>query len=331
MKKNLLITLADKNHINQAKQLFSSIYFNAGWKGDYMLLAYEIPEKDLKWFEDKGILVRRFKSQDLSELEGKVHFTKFYIFTPYFKKWVNIIYLDTDIIVRGSLDELTKIKGFAAIRDFPQALKNQFITFKEISQRNKPIFYELKKNYNQNENAFNSGVIAFSTEIIKENNFTKLKKISKRYPEIRRTFDQHVLNLFFYKKWKELPIVYNSNPYLSIMPFFITKNITRTPAIVLHFFGKPKPWNPKNPFYKEWGYNLNRAESIEDFNKPIASKRSWTSEEVQRHSRGLEKKLIAYSSLHKIDNIIGKLGIFLKNNYPKIHSLLKSIFLRYNS
>ena len=32
-KKNLLVTLADNNYIDQAKQVFSSVYFNAGWSG----------------------------------------------------------------------------------------------------------------------------------------------------------------------------------------------------------------------------------------------------------------------------------------------------------
>ena len=55
----VLVTLADKNYIDQAKQLFSSVYWNAGWKGDYMLLAHEVPEKDLNWFREKGILVKK--------------------------------------------------------------------------------------------------------------------------------------------------------------------------------------------------------------------------------------------------------------------------------
>ena len=62
MKKDLLVTLADENFLDQAKQLFSSVYWNAGWKGDYMLLAHEIPESKLKWFRDKGILVKKCKS-----------------------------------------------------------------------------------------------------------------------------------------------------------------------------------------------------------------------------------------------------------------------------
>jgi len=47
-KKSVLVTLADENYIYQAKQLFSSVYFNVGWRGDYMLLAHA--GKDM--FED---------------------------------------------------------------------------------------------------------------------------------------------------------------------------------------------------------------------------------------------------------------------------------------
>jgi len=51
--KNLLVTLATKDYVFLAKQLFSSAYFNAEWKGNYMLLAYRIPERNLKWFRKK--------------------------------------------------------------------------------------------------------------------------------------------------------------------------------------------------------------------------------------------------------------------------------------
>ncbi len=58
MKKNLLVTIANKDYLLLAKQLFSSVYFNAGWKGDYMLLSCLVPEEDLKWFRQKGILIK---------------------------------------------------------------------------------------------------------------------------------------------------------------------------------------------------------------------------------------------------------------------------------
>jgi hypothetical protein len=46
---SLIVTIADIKYLDAAKQLFSSIYWNAGWKGDYMLLSLGIPEKELGW------------------------------------------------------------------------------------------------------------------------------------------------------------------------------------------------------------------------------------------------------------------------------------------
>jgi len=43
----------------------------------------------------------------------------FFLFTPEFKKWKNILYLETDIIVRAGLDALTNIRGFAAVLILP--------------------------------------------------------------------------------------------------------------------------------------------------------------------------------------------------------------------
>ena len=113
-KKCVLVTLADKNYLVQAKQLFSSVYHNSGWKWDYMLLAHEIPDDQLAWFREKGILVKHVRSlskRDFPWLPATV-LSKFYVFTEEFKKWDIVVFLDGDIIVRASLDGLTKLITF---------------------------------------------------------------------------------------------------------------------------------------------------------------------------------------------------------------------------
>ena len=94
MKKSLLVTLADRNFINPAKQLFSGVYHNSGWEGDYMLLAYGIPDEELKWFIDKGILITQCRpvpyAEDFKDTRySPVFFSKFQLFTPEFKKCRN--------------------------------------------------------------------------------------------------------------------------------------------------------------------------------------------------------------------------------------------------
>jgi hypothetical protein len=54
--RHLLATLADEAFLDQARQLFSSVYWKARWRGDYLLLAHEIPEGKLAWFRERGIL-----------------------------------------------------------------------------------------------------------------------------------------------------------------------------------------------------------------------------------------------------------------------------------
>ena len=118
-KRNILVTLADENYIDQAKQVFSGAYHNAGWSGDYMLLCNNIDRKDKEWFQKKGIIVNE-KNPPLNKegwnfgnKEKRFPLTvsfKFYLFTPEFKKWKKVVFLDADTIIRGNLDKL-KRKG----------------------------------------------------------------------------------------------------------------------------------------------------------------------------------------------------------------------------
>ena len=337
MQKNLLVTLADESYIDQAKQLFSSVYWNAGWKGDYMLLAHEIPEEKLRWFKNKGILIRRCESLYDKEIAGWpiVVWSKFYLFTPEFKKWKNIIFLDVDIIVRASLDELTKIKGFAA--RYGSKLNHQFMKPKPMSQngkskkRNMKSSSELKKNYNLKVYGINSGVMTFDTDIIKEDTFSQLQKLFELYGDICRLADQSILSLFFYKKFIPLLQVYNCN--VDHMISVCSVKPEKIKGIVLHFNNPNKPWSLKNPFYNEYKNNLDKAESI-NLKEIPAPRKIWTNEDIKkyclylriRHTLNLHKYIMwQYPISISIDRIIGLFGIFLKNNFPKLYFILKKL------
>jgi lipopolysaccharide biosynthesis glycosyltransferase len=329
-KKNLLVTLADKNYVEQAKQLFSSVYWNAGWKGDYLLLSYKIPEKELEWFRKKGILIKKCKpvwSKDKSErlyrkyLGSKLN--KFYLFTPEFKKWENIIFLDADIIVRASLSELTKVKGFGAVLDDPinNKLLDQFIHPAEIG---KEAFNKFRKRYNINAEAFNSGVMAFNTRIINKDSFPKLKDLFMNYnniipPEI---VDQPIFNLFFHKTWEKLPFVYNLD--IGDFRFINPKKIN---AIIIHFRGRQcKSWFCSSPFHNEWKNNLKRAEAI-NLKKPLKPSKKWVQPKIKSYSRYLEiRSFLFFANLeHILKRILGLIGISLYINFPRLYFKLKKL------
>lgn len=337
MNKNLLVTLADKNYIPYAKQLFSSVYWNAGWKGDYMLLSHEIPEEDLHWFIAKGILVKRCQPLH-NDAIGKEKYPPavldiFYLFMPEFKKWKNIVYLDGDIIVRASLDALTKVKGFKSPNVMDDKLEYYF--YKDTD----PFEYSvLKKRYDLSLPAFNCGVMAFNTEIINEGLFAELLKIFKTYPKTSSGADP-TLNLLFYKKWKKLPLVYDITP----------KNIEKHTGITSHklkgvifHLKDDELQNRAGRFFPEWKKNLEKAEKI-DLNKQQKGKK-WSFFRITIYSFYLKlmyfikiiyNKLVLFRK-HKLkygfiyfiyipDRLAGKFGEVLKKHYPAIYGKLKKL------
>lgn len=329
-KRNLLVTLADENYVEQAKQLFSSVYWNAGWKGDYMLLSHEIPEKKLKWFREKGILIKKCKSflgiKKLKSFPSTI-LDKFYLFTPYFKKWKNVVFLDADMIVRASLEELTKVNNFAAVLDVQKPkLINQLTNL----EKKKDTINKLKKEYDLEENVFNSGVMAFNTNIIKKRDYLEITKLFKETEKVNSLFvEQVVLSFFFYKNFTALPYIYNCCPAYTTHSCNIRPE--KIKGIVLHFMDQYKPWLTKNPFYKEWKNNLEKAEFI-DLKKIPTAKEKWTKEDIEKYCRYLRKRHIFY--FHKyiiwkisifIDRNIGLLGIFLRKHYLKLYFKLKKL------
>lgn len=329
MKKDLLVTLADKNYIEQAKQLFSSVYYNAGWKGDYMLLAHEIPEKDLKWFRKKGILIHKciplFEKGSIGKWPVTVY-SKYYLFTPKFKRWKNIVFLDSDIIVRHSLDELTNIKDLAAVQSHNHISK-LFINpiHMKLENIDQTGYNSLKKIYNMKLPAFNSGVLAFNSDIIKKDALKSLVYLQKKYAKISASGEEAVFNLYFYSKWKKLSEVYNIYPdYLTLKKNISPEKINGT---ILHFVLN-KPWRLGSPFRAEWEENLKKSSEI-NLKKKLDGKR-WDERSMNKYVKFINKKSL-YLSLKSglfnarlaLESYIGLVGIFIKNNFPKLYSKLK--------
>jgi lipopolysaccharide biosynthesis glycosyltransferase len=276
MQKNLVVVLSDRNHINQAKQVFSSVFFKAKWKGDMLLLSHNIPNNQLHWFRERHILVKAYKPITTKFIgnDPPVFLSKFNLFRVYFKKWKVIIYLDTDVIVRSPLNKLSKLKGFyAAPEENGKKLRDQFIKSEKLtSVTNNKLVKKLRKKFNFNRPSFNAGVLVFSSGIIKKDTFNRIKKLFKLYANISLFSDQTIENLFFYGSWKKLARIYNIYPE----HYFVKRKLpySKISGAILHFVGigkNVKPWNKKNYFYKEWRFNLKRSEFI-NRNKVISSK-----------------------------------------------------------
>lgn len=258
MKQNLLVTLADEKFIMQAKQLFASAFWNGGWSGDYMLLSHQISDEKLQWFIDKGILIKKCNPIQLKTLKlsyEPVVLDKFYLFTEEFKIWDTIIFLDSDIIVKSSLEYLLKVKYFGAAKDsYSLRLKSQFFdtSKNQINERK----------FNFNRPAFNSGVMVFKSSIIKPTTFSDLTELTSKYSENFKFGEQPALNLYFYQKWESIPPIFN---------VFITNHGYKLPkslkCVAIHFFARfnefSPVWDTRNSYFTEWKGNLEKADRID--------------------------------------------------------------------
>ncbi len=313
--KNLIVGLANDGFIDQVKQLFSSIYFNAGWTGDYLLLAHEVSEEKLIWFRNKGIKIYKTKALGPDTGPGNyptVVLSKFYLFKEYFKKWDTVVFLDADIIVRASLDRLLNVSGFSAPTVEHFNLAGQFTKDKKIIQE-----LELNKKYNLKKDCLCSGIFAFNTDLIQPDTFSKIMSIYQKYKRSSMLGEESILNLFFYNNWQPLPIVYNCN--LDDMRDLYGLKSHQALYFIVHFGWKVKPWKPESVFYQEWQENLKKAEEIDLKNRPAAEK-IISDKELKRYLTFLYFKKNPRSVLLFIDRQIGRLGLLIKKFNPKFYS-----------
>jgi lipopolysaccharide biosynthesis glycosyltransferase len=280
--RNVLITRVDENGLEWAKQLFSSVYFNAGWKDDLLLLAHRIPEGKLKWFSERGILIQKCKPLYSVGDWGEYSASKLYIFSTEMKKWKNLICLDSDIIVRSSLAGLTKINGFAAAPDIDRQLLFDQFDFKNADTWTefKNIEKNLHRSFDLTKLSFNGGVIALNTKIIKKTTFSDIERLLWSTRNVCKYADQTALNMYYYNNWEKLPLVYNLHPLLYYDKYGIKKK--NIDAVIFHFSGNDKKIKPnykKNPYYKSW-LKLYKKSTYINKKKVLGSGTKWSDPKI---------------------------------------------------
>jgi lipopolysaccharide biosynthesis glycosyltransferase len=324
MSEKVLVAMANDRFVDQAKELFSSAYWNAGWDGDYLLLAYDFSDDDASWFRAKGIEVLPVKNilEGDYSLGERIACCKAYVFTEYFKKWRNVVYLDVDIIIRAPFNEMGTVTGFCACPSLGQTVRDNFIEFDRLGD---DVKNRIERICDLNKKSFNSGVLAFSTDIINAKTFDDCVEYINAYIDVSRFGgDQLAMNLFF-PDWKSLPPVYNFT-----LPLDYPVNPNKIDAIILHLvsFGDG-PWNPNSPFRQEWLEILARAEQIDLANIP--HREPWSQKRINQSSRTLVKKHLLHGqelSVRSIRNMLYRFAILAFTDPKKLIVKTKHLFLK---
>lgn len=333
-KKNVLVTLADTAFLNQAKQLFSSVYHNAGWDGDYLLITNNVSTEDRRFFEDRGIIVFDEKLLEDGALNSScppIHLSKFYLFSDYFKKWDKIIFLDADIIIRAPLNDLLKTNGLAAAWGIPMRLKDELI-FKNRAERKE--FFKKYPDFNLESKTFSSGVMVIDSKIIKDGTFSEIISLYKKERGILLYNEESALNLYFYKNWQELSLCFNYLPHYFNGIYKLKEE--KLPNFIIHFaYSLIKPWEKESPYYQEWLDNFLLADDIRK-DKILPAKAGLKRDDLEKYfkvhiwKKYLFQKYFWNGFLHLlnkfwllIDRQIGLCGLFIKKHNKNLYYFLK--------
>jgi Glycosyl transferase family 8 len=282
MGKSVLVALADRKYLNQARQLFATAFWNSGWRGDYLLLAHDIPPEQVTWFIKKGIQVKHCAPLDVasSRIGDRITASKCYLFSQFFKQWDDVVYLDVDIVTRGSIDGLTGLDGFSACYSLGQTLGDNLLARSKLPPE---VVAELATKYDLGRKAFNSGVMAFPSSIIHSGMQAELLAVFNRYVKLGLFGgDQLPFNLYFYDRWRQLPEAYNQ-----ITPLVgQTCNTRKLQGLVIHCvsFGNG-PWDASSQLHEEWLTNFKSADAIDLGNVPAIARPARA--EVERRSKSV--------------------------------------------
>lgn len=145
-----------------------------------------------------------------------------------------ILYLDCDVIVRRSLNDLWNID----ITDHALAAASDYANDAGIEALGLALGFPAGTKY------FNSGVLLINLRFWRQNNVAERSiAFVKKNPEKIKYWDQDALNATLVHQWIELPACWNWQDWLH----------TSDPAVV-HFISADRPWrwSSKHPFKHEY-------------------------------------------------------------------------------
>lgn len=255
----VLVCLANAPYLPMAKQVFASAYFKGGWEGDFCLMAFEVPDEELRWFRHRGIFVHETQALD-PELQGadRVIHSKIEVFGNFFHQWKQVVFLDLDMIIRHSLQTLTEPITVAGVRGWGLPTLNHRIRRFPKSPESDQLVRELEQQIDPQWPTINGGLIAYRPKAIPTDSLLRMKEMYFRFKPVLQSYDEFLVGAFFSDSLTFFPRSYNDLSFSRHRPY--------KGSHILHFAGKEKPWMTSSPFHSEWSANLAQAEDI--FRRP---------------------------------------------------------------
>ena len=214
MKDICVVFVCNSPYLNKFKHTCSLLIQNGKYKGDICLVVGDDLKDNIlsdSFIIQNNIQIKYFPNIKFSNEFLQSFFSmkrpyywnqkifqyhKLYLFDTFFKKWKYIFYLDSGITIYDDIYPIIQTRKENKMIAHSDAYP--FYEWKlhlQFEKENK--YYEdLSSKFDLNNDYFQTTIMLYDTDIIKENTFNDLYQLSEKYP-ISRTNDQGIISLYF--------------------------------------------------------------------------------------------------------------------------------------
>lgn len=256
MSDSAIVLVADAKYSEHAKSLMVNCRIEGQWGGDIVLIAPE--EFAATDFANRGIPI--FHVPDVGFL------TKFWLFGDALRRWGQVLFLDCDVIVQGSLQrafdaltatELLPADGKPILADLEDTTAEQSWKVWDKEADDHPAVYtELRREYPwMSLRVWNTAFLLFEPASIPRGTVETLKATQEKYKiandPAKGGTDQQVIHLILHERMREKPDKLfgwwgHDEPQCRVYSEFRHWRGDEVP-IALHYGRWYAPWIPKEP------------------------------------------------------------------------------------
>lgn len=219
-----VIVTSDKAYLSKALATIAQIRSPGGYGGDIVLShgddiaqsdipsEHRIIAKHFKDFDRSDIhaILKKKNIKDTKEFSKAFQWHKLHLFDVFFKKWKWCLAVDAGMHVYNSLDRLFNMKCPGSLVAHSDAYPlGQWRLTNQFNSTEMPELYQtLSKKFNLDRDYFQTGLMLYDTDIIKDTTKDELVGLSKEFHNCR-TNDQGIINLHFNCRlgiWKTMPV-----------------------------------------------------------------------------------------------------------------------------
>jgi hypothetical protein len=222
----VFVTLSDASYFPKAKRTIRELQVHGKWKGDIVLLAVDFTPEPIAGVRvrhishvDTSILFEQWKTHPIQAMPDNRHYGKVYqwdklqVFTPYFRQWERVVFLDAGLrvfdVVQPLLDLEWKNRMLAPDDADPYDNGSRFKRQLDL-EANPDVTTKLLNTYGDamfTKRYFNNCIFVFDTDLLDRITYQELVTMMNEYP-IFLCNETGLMNLAFNYKlgcWKAFP------------------------------------------------------------------------------------------------------------------------------